>query len=400
MRHVVVLAFVVIAALSCAKLAGRAERLSGDHMSYYVAARSLLDGENPYRANIEWYRRYVYPPVFAWAIGPLTLAGPRAYALIWWALLGACWIAAYALVARILGGPRRAVHPAVVALPALLLARPIYNGWGLGQITSPLMVALLLALLALRRGRATLGGAVLGLAAAVKLFPAYLSLVFVRMRRLAPVKALVRTAALVSALPALTLGVPLLADYLFAWFPATAAVSIESQKLMPNRFSPVTSLWREMGWDFDRIGPAHLAWTAFCSLVLLAAGVPRRQRAFWLWCGLAITTMLLVSPMVQTNYLAFLWFPFAAMLHVAEGRPPGCPLRRSLPVAVVGSSLLFTAWSPAVMGPLHRVNWLASHGLVEAGLLLLWGAQLDALRVLSGPAGAPSPRAPRRPRWR
>jgi len=166
-----------------------------DFAAYYLAAQLLNAGESPYDAEqmsnaaehsggID-YTAYVYPPFLAALFRPFaTLRYDTAKAL-WLGLNLAFLIASMGLLTRLVGLP--AVRLAVPISLAALLMPAVYDTLLFGQ-TNLLLLLLVACALHLSppsptRWREVIAGLVLGVAVAIKLYPAILALAYLVHRR-------------------------------------------------------------------------------------------------------------------------------------------------------------------------------------------------------------------------
>lgn len=163
-----------------------------DAASYYTAAGDLLDGRLPYRDDVSGAivsyageGAYRYPPLFAALLAPLAGLPFATAALLWCAALAACYTGAVALVAREAGPAHWPWW-----LPALVVVGPLTD-WtlGFGNASVLLLVGLLGADLADRRGRSGIAGALVAGAIFVKLTPLLLLVYYAARGRWATVRA-------------------------------------------------------------------------------------------------------------------------------------------------------------------------------------------------------------------
>lgn len=152
-RLLVVAIFAVSFAFAAAPLVAGREM---DFRNYLEAAAALRAGHDPYAGTSP----YLYPPLLALALVPLTFLPPSAAAWIWAAASAAALAASVGLVAK--GSPR------VLAL-ALLFAPFAVSQWNL-QANAWVLLLLVLARERLDRGFEAGGGALLGLSIALKPF--------------------------------------------------------------------------------------------------------------------------------------------------------------------------------------------------------------------------------------
>ena len=152
---------------------------------YRAGAAALLDGDNLYTRDYEVSGirlPFTYPPLAAMLFVPLALV-PYPVALIGWTLgsVVLLWWCLTIVLRHLL--PHRVDHRtlALWALPFALVAEPVRETIGFGQINIMLM-ALVLADTLTRRPWLP-RGVLIGLAAAIKLTPAVFILVFLVRRR-------------------------------------------------------------------------------------------------------------------------------------------------------------------------------------------------------------------------
>jgi hypothetical protein len=370
-----------------AKLYGRSLHGDSDHMCYYRSAAILKAGGNPYWET-KPPKAYVYPPLWAFLLIPVTSLPPPVYSIAWCALLGGCWYGSWRLVRRLLRPGDGQLHWAVAVFPNVLLFRYIHTGWGMGQLTLLLSLVALLALWMERERRQMLAAALIAFVAAVKLFPAFLCLVFFRPLRLRHVAACVAFAVAFSLLPACGLGLAHFSDLVKNGFLVGASRSVEAQQLQSDRFSPVVTSWRLAGLQPGMaLKVVQVVFLLVCTAVLL--GIRREQKLDNLWLGLLLTTMVMVTPMIQENYLTFLLLPLAASLDLALSLPEGDRVRRVLLAGVGVAGFCFNIYSPWVVGRAlsdRMMGW----GLLDTGLMVFWGTVVWSLWQLTpGPTRTP-----------
>ena len=351
------LVFLVVAVLSVAKVTTRARHDTGDHVAYFHAAQRLIAGLDPYWPPVARYV-YLYPPAWALLVWPLTLGGCAAFGAVWAAVLGASWLAARQLVRRLvpgLGGGWARV------LPDLLLARFLLSAWSSGQVTLPLAVLVFAGLLALVEERPALGGSLIGLAAAIKLYPLLLAPAVWRLGGRRALVACVVALIVVSLAPAAVVGPSHFVALIRDGFLGTARANIECQRWWSGRCAPLATAWHLAGGDVGPMLSALEAVWALAVMAIVAALYPEDVRARPLWLGFAVLSMLIGTPLLGENYLALLLLPVAAL--VAQGHGG-----RVLAVTTV----LLNVHSQLVAGrvwcdPLERL------GLSALALMLLWG---------------------------
>lgn len=195
-RHWAVFAGLVVAlAVWCAVDVSRRARVDPQHPSlhmtdvtvYTEAGRAFFDGRDPYEvANIRGWK-YLYPPLFALLIAPLSyLSGPL-QATIWFAVSAAMCFGIYFECRRLVnrlwvsdGIPNQLGNPAglpawVTILAGVTAVLPALNCLQRGQMGVALLYPLLLGFRLIATGRTRLqwlaGGVILAIPVALKLTP-------------------------------------------------------------------------------------------------------------------------------------------------------------------------------------------------------------------------------------
>lgn len=133
-----------------------------DFFAYLAAAGQVLEGSSPYTAEqldvvgaAVCLECFLYPPLLAQLLAPLTLLPSSAAELAWY---GVQFVAMYAAMwmATGLGGARRGLERAMWCLVAMLLFLPVFSSFWYGNVST--VVALAAVLVAA-------GGTVAGLGA-------------------------------------------------------------------------------------------------------------------------------------------------------------------------------------------------------------------------------------------
>jgi hypothetical protein len=156
------------------------ERHKTDFTVYTEAGAAFFDGRDPYRVTNPrgWY--YLYPPLFALLVSPLTVFDTEAQVLAWYvvsvALAFGCFVEGrktWRALARDLPAPAPTLWISACALLAILL--PTFDCFQRGQMGVALLYPLLLGYRLAAQGRSApawfLGGLMLALPAAIKLVP-------------------------------------------------------------------------------------------------------------------------------------------------------------------------------------------------------------------------------------
>jgi alpha-1,2-mannosyltransferase len=260
---------------------------------YMPAGRALLDGNSPYPhalGQLKSHANYVYPPLVAVFVAPLTLLP---HLLAEWIFL-ALSLAAPALALRLLRVRDWRCYGIVYLWP------PLLGGLSLGTI-SPLLALAVAAAWRWRRSSPALGAIVMG-AAVAKLFLWPLLALFAIGDRW--------RAALVSVVAA---GVAVLASWALIGFAGLADYPRLLQELSriesPRGYSP-TALGLALG--LPREAALALALAVGLPLLVAAIALARHPRSELSALSCAIAASLALSPVVWLHYLVLLIVPIAA----------------------------------------------------------------------------------------
>jgi hypothetical protein len=305
-----------------------------DFFQDWASARNRTEGLPVYTPHEITARRYLgaqidttgtyFVPINAHPPTSVLLALPLArleYAdafLAWGLLSVAALVAALWLVGRGLG-TRLSVAAVLPAVTLLLICFPFRSHLAQGQLGIILLLLIVGAWVLFRRGWPLCAGALLAVATAIKLFPGLLFLFFLLRRQWRALLGGAVAFALIVVLTAAVLGptifsiyfqevLPQVADFRSGW--GNASLSGAWFKL----FDPLTDRMRvEALWRGPALARAG-AW--LCSGAVLAIlswhtvrarSQAEEDQAF----GLAVTAMLLVSPITWDHYLVLLLLPLA-----------------------------------------------------------------------------------------
>ncbi|HMQ35503.1 MAG TPA: glycosyltransferase 87 family protein, partial [Chloroflexaceae bacterium] len=352
---------------------------------------------------------YIYPPVFAALLRPLA-ALPHGAAAALWFWLSLAWLAlGVALTARWAGLGRAGLVAGLLWAAAL---PPTHDTLLLGQVNTLLLALVAGAFAAAGReprgawGEA-LAGALLALAAAIKLFPAVFVLVLAAHGRRRAVAAFALALAALMGAGALVAGPGLtwawLAEVLPRYAGGFATPFNQSLALAIGRlFSPteVTALWP--GLPARRVVLAPLVARPALGLALgygaaalvaaaTAGALLRRWARLRPWARPTTLDPLEVGLLMAAALLALplSWYHYGPLLLISWGAAwPHAATDRRLRLALLAGALVYGA-----QGYWRLLANLGAPALVSlgaAGMLVLWGALL--WRVWRDPG--PRPQAP------
>jgi len=348
--------------------------VTNDFTQDYVAARAWSDGKDPYELTSVLVKRYLHTRASNFDIDPYNQRTPHPPAMIgllrmvswmpynaarltWLFVMSAITAFGFGLLAHQLGAKRNVAW--VVAIGSLAIP-VVQTDLTYGQSNGLLAMLLIVSWLALRKDADRTAGISLGVATALKLFPIFMVLPLIRLRRTRALIWHLATFAVISVISGAAVGGSRTSEFVRHvspdnfrfWRGAPFNLSILS---VPYRWL-TRSIWRPTGPDLPLLSFVIVAALALC-LVAAPLLTPARltQDVFWE----AIPFMLLAVPTLWEYYLvlmvpvAFLifkriadgeervrWFMMIALALSLIGLFPGLPpaLRTSAVVQVLGFS--------------------------------------------------------------
>jgi Glycosyltransferase family 87 len=364
---VAVLVVLLFAGRIVLTLTTRATSPEADMVSYYDGTQRLRDGLPLYRPDISIQQQnfqFIYPPPLAFILMPFP-----SYQAAWWGwgiFSIVCWLGSLGLILRELWSDiRRRLAPMwrPLLIAALINFPPVESHLFWGQVQLLLLLLLTVSWLCLRRRREGLAGALLGLAIALKLFPALLIVPLLVQRRWRCIAVALATAGGVFALSFALVGWDQGYYYLTRVLPE-----------VDRSLSGVTNATTSIGAVVrGATGSADLAY--WVSLVVRVAVVgaatataARAMRAPDQALAVGMTTLALAPPVVWEHYFVLLYLPWLELL----SRSPG----RRLPLLALAFFLIATASLAYHMPP--SIGFYA-HLPPICGALLLLGLQLESV---------------------
>lgn len=370
-----------------------------DFAAYYLAARALRAGMDPYdpqtlaalasSAGITAYTPYIYPPLLAVIVMPLAGLPYPAAAALWLALSAAALVCALSMLRSMVEIPDR-VFTAVAA--AAFVFPAAHHTLELGQVNHFLLLLIAGAALA---PRARTAGALLGVAAAIKVFPAAIGGAFLVKKNYPVLTAAVAAGLVVTAA---SVASPTSHRAFREWIDHVLPQIDEQRLITPNNQSASAVLTRALtAHRFEGIGLGPGAsWVELSPVMnaprlvpILSAGVGasvalvtvlaliRSRRADDVpdkaaQIGVILAALFIAMPVVWDHYYVLLLVPLAALYAKAD--------TASLRLAGIGVVLLVT----------HRYWRLTIHlgspVLLSAGLAgtaAIWAALVRHLNALS-----------------
>lgn len=331
---------------------------------------------------------YKYPPSFALAFWPFAQPDfvPALYA--WRIFNGILLIIAVWALLRAYNVRLRS-WPGVGLLLTLFLFRSIPDTLRYGQIDIVVLCALALGLLAVRRERWGWMGAAIGVAAAIKLYPAYLlGLALVR-RRWSGIAGAALAGGVIGLASLAWFGwdvwLTFLRDVLGSTGVGTAWADNQTFNGFLNRLPVADSIGLVPdGGGMLRV--ATYAWfAAFTALTFwfTRPGVMRADLAYGLW----VTALLIVLPVAWMHYLAILVIPIFQLLVLADEREEGLPWPAlaclTLAFMLIAQGNVWTFFDRNLYGP----YWQLILSYKFYGMLLLYAAVWRAEGVVRAHEG-------------
>jgi hypothetical protein len=346
-------------------------------------------------SNTHGQGAYLYPPLFAVALVPLTWLSNQAAGAIWLVVLSLAVVGFILAMVHVLQRPLRLETAALVAIPVLAGARegPI-SSIQFGQPDILLLLLLTLSVWAALRQRDIAAGVLLGLAVCVKPTLAVVGLFYLRKRRWTTLATATATGVVAGLGPFLLLGPPALSDWLaIGEYFGTGSVVVYSanmslRALLQRAFSggPFTSPL------LDNPILGIVLWAVAAVTVLLvwwrsvsAGPGPRGQ--FVVEYAFTIAVMLFVAPYSEYNHYTAVLLPLA----VLADRAAWAPASKRWALLAVAACLYFAQpWllqGNTLPGLPNGLRLLAStsylYGLVLVGAALLLLLRHERRRVAS-----------------
>jgi alpha-1,2-mannosyltransferase len=329
-RHLIALLAAAAAAVAVdsfvvGALTGHIAGSFGDFAVYLGAARSMAAGGSPYAqfdpATVVM-SGFIYPPFAALVVRPLALLSNHAASAAWMLSMLACALAGGIIVART-ALPRSWPATGLAVLAALAFAPATDNYWS-GQINPLIFLLLALAYRDYVRGHQTRCGALLGLAAGIKVAPVVLVVLLLRRRWWRGTAAMAAAGALTVGLGAAVLGLGPSITYLTRVLPdltrATGWVYDQSLGGAVSRLADQSVLHVQPAGalvQVARLIPALLV-VGLAGWTTRARTRPSPERGAEY--GLGILAMLLAGGLAWYPTFMHLLIPLFAMLGLAAAR--------------------------------------------------------------------------------
>ncbi len=315
------------------------EELIPDFFQEYASARNRLEGLPIYANQHETVPRYLgrqlddrrshvmvnaHPPAAVLLALPLARLDFAAAFLAWNLVSLAALAASFWIVQRQLKIPFSVCSFAVL-VALLLLCFPLWEQCRLGQLTLVLLLLVTGAWAAERSGYSYLAGSLLGTAAMLKLFPGFLLLYYALRVRWKVVAAALLTIAVLLGLTAMIFGINAYRTYFVTVLPGIQWFRVGWNNdsfwgFWSRLFDPAPEHGRDRSLTepllYSPILAKALSLISSAAVVAILAWAVRRDasdRKGDLTFALAVTAMLLISPICWDHYLLLLLVPLAVV---------------------------------------------------------------------------------------
>jgi hypothetical protein len=357
---------------------------SADFTPYYTAARLVRNGTSPYderafgsemeRLGFRSDRPYIYFPLLAVVITPLTLLAPREAAATWFCFNLAILIGCTILMIRTLQIWKKQQTAAIGLLLACFTFYPAIFSVYVGQANCVLLLLLVLAWYLAKRGSDGLAGVMIAAASLVKIFPFCVALYFLWKGRHRLFLCTVGALAVLVGFSVCTVGLDAHLAYVRSVLPTQFVKPLPLNQSLPAFFVralPTGQIGSLPAWQVLSLSAAALL---LLGIVLLIPPGSRGRQLFDLELSLVVVSMLLVSTVSWVGTLTLLILPYAAVsaaLLQCRGRSVLWPS-----IVVVVSFLAISSYrametyalSGSAAGPLPA--WLLSMPMY--GTIILW----------------------------
>jgi Glycosyltransferase family 87 len=310
-----------------------------------------------------------HPPTFVLLALPLARLNYPDAVLAWNVISLLALVASLFIVATELNLPLKALPP---TLALLALCHPLYGNFHLGQLT-PILGLLVVMIWALERaGHSNWASTFVGIAAAIKLFPAYIGIYYAARMRIRPLLAAVLVFLALNLTAALILGVDAYWDYIRVVLPYQSRFRSFGYNIS------IAGFWHKL---FDAVGehdtiaplwlcPALARWgtllsdLAITSVVLKLGNDARTIALRDVTFALVVTAMLLVSPVTWDFSLPLLLVPLALIARCSMQSRTNWMLAPLILILVI-------VWTPQIL--LTKLA-LAGHTIIVAPWTFMIGA--------------------------
>lgn len=304
-----------------------------DFLQEYLMAKAILNGDNPYRPVRELAQIWLsdatshnaithpslHPPLAGLLTLPLGLLSYEQASLVWFAFELVCMLIALILIFSGFGKP---IKPLVVFVFLFIAVGfgPVEDELWYGQLNALMLLLMVGSWLALRAGKESMGGVLLGGVIAIKWMAWPLVLFLMLRRQWKSVIMMVIVVGATNFLAVLVLGFGVVKGYYLNIGASAVYIRTFEFNLSASAFG--LHLFTELGW-YLKLTPlwnsptlasvsSHLITiTVLCIGLVMALRASSFDTAFGLLTGVSI----LVSPVAWSHYLLLAALPFAILVN-------------------------------------------------------------------------------------
>src|SRR5438874_2564413 len=363
-----------------------------DFVNYFGGAQAAAHGTDIYAdfkrswGTEAWVTAYIYPPFFAELLAPLTPLGLLTAARIWLLVVHAAFIGSLTLILRLHPELSRAGRRLV--LLAAFGFMPVYLNLKFQQVATLWLLLLTASLWAALRRRDHLGGAVIAMAASLKVTPIFLIPPFARLGRL-------RLAAIASAaLLALTVTTMLASPGSWQFFTVVLpriglGTANWDNGSIDGLVSRVVQLSPRLLGDMTQTAARVVI--VLAALIVIGLTLWRARQAGgdpgWttrLGVASLISSLLMVSSVTWQHHLVTLLLPMATAIAWITARRPAQRYGRWLLAAYVMCWVDRRAFPPPADQQVHTATQaalvLTGTSIKLIGVIMVWLLLLQMLR--------------------
>ena len=293
-----------------------------------------------------------HPPTSVLLALPLAQLDYPDAVLVWNVISGLALAVSLGIVAAELALPWTMLPP---TLALLAICHPVYGNFYQGQLTLILLLLVTVIWALERSGRSSTAGLLLGAAATIKLFPAYLAVYYVARGRRRPLLTAAVSFLLLTLATGLVLGLDAYHDYIRVVLPGQAKFRSFSYNLS------IAGFWHKLFNPVPETGPFDPLWlspalahwgmvltdlaitTIVVTLAYRAKSSSQRDLAF----ASTVTAMLLVSPVTWDFSLPLLLVPIAVIAR--------------------GTAMSRSRWMSIALVLILTIGWIPQNMLTEVG---------------------------------
>ncbi len=380
-------------------------RYQNDFNVYYFASHEVIEGRDPYANSLGEWTPYLYLPLLAELLIPLSLMPLQSAAYSWFLIGAASLIGAAGMSATLTledanensSSPvgKKGVLPhrsrkrryILAALSIAVVSRFALDNFDYGQVNT-LVAALAVAHVCLYKKHRKLTAAVaLAVAASIKLTPLVLIVYYVSRRKITFIAGCVALFISITALSFAPFGTQATAAFQ-TFFHRTVKNEQGFNLADPGNQSLRGAIARLRGNEGESASAPSDPITLAISVAMLAGSalVALREKGSSSSIASLFCCIPLLSPLAWKGHFVVLIFPAAFLISEVASRPR-TRLGYSMTAVLIAAFAVFNLTSPRIIG-LAPSEWVDRHSLICAAAMLMYMATIwCALRPAQLEAG-------------